>query len=118
MKAIIFTRHTLTEKQMNEIKEWFPPRFEVKVENHVALASITIRTMEEAKDIVDQMVDGKESVLFFGVFPPAIRRAIMLSPHHAKIATLESFNVNRAPEGEKPLFEHKEWLLTKDFSDF
>lgn len=113
--AIVFTRHQLTQAQLNEIGERSTIDF-------TDLASREITTTDEAfkvvKELFDRLQDTNVRYLnIYGVIPAPIRWALLRFHNFTKnitnIRIYESFNTKRSKEGEKPTFEHKEWLHTQ-----
>lgn len=130
--TVIFTRHQLTDDQKSEMFEMERLKFENQDEMIIVdcpdLARINIQKITEALDIVRGIIDRVHKIEpsciidIFGVVPAPIRWALGclcggFCEYFDPIYIFESFNVNRSKEGEKPTFEHEEWLLTQTFNN-
>lgn len=122
---IKFTRHALTPAQLTEIGEVHLDLTE--------LASRNIGSRDEAKALWAEIVSAIKAIAkhdddihLYGVFPAPVRNQFVqhtfplgedgkIRANTAIYIILnESFNINRAPEGSKPSFEHLCWLVTGD----
>ena len=113
-KVIWFSRHDLTESQLESIKGAYD---DVEIINMKELASKTITDWSEALEVLAALQDmaGKNAVMeVYGVFPPPIQFELsnhcMVSHERNQVPCYTAWNVNRAPEGERPTFEFKEWV--------
>src|SRR5438105_3705666 len=120
MKAL-FMRHKPTTQQLKEIG-----RID---HDFTELASRDIKSLEEAEAIWSEMVQKFKgySVWLHGVFPAPLMnclyrediRDIEDNPEDMKLSVslvlFSAFNINRAPEGEKPKFEHICWVPIAEF---
>lgn len=119
-KIVIFTRHDLTEKQLEEIAE-FAEKHGL-TENDIIdcsdLAKINIKDSEEGYFITRQLIerDGVSNKAIFGVIPTIVRKTLIELQsdelYDCYILTFESHNVQRSIEGEKPTFGHSQFYLT------
>lgn len=114
-KAVWFSRHSMTEAQAEEIASAGYEIFEdAKI---AAFAAMNIKSEEDLMEVIKYMQLLKNSGVqrFYGVFPPAIRSALLAWTGRFMGNTLElweSWNINRSPDGGKPSFEHKKFVLT------
>jgi hypothetical protein len=119
--GLVFTRHALTEQQREEMNEMC-----VSVVDASDLASQSIESVEDAKTILNTIFERagqKTWTAIFGVIPVPLRAELLRRDNYNQgvggagpvVFTYESFNVNRAPEGEKPQFQHNGWLKTGAF---
>jgi len=118
-KAVVFTRHQLTKKQEDEIRaimlgtDWDG---EIYVND---FAKEELKDWDDADGVFNTLLmntHGIDVLCIFGVFPPVLRRLFFsrdgIKANGIRVELYEAWNVNRAEEGEKPTFEHKEWLMT------
>lgn len=119
---IVFTRHVLTPIQDAEIRaasggEGYLHRAD--------LASRNIMTMDNAREICNELlamfhnrVSSDKTCSLYGVFPTPLRAVFFEIENEdgwrtgTPIYIFESFNINRAAEGQPPQFEHAGWLKT------
>lgn len=130
MKAIVFTRHKLTDSQINELNNIFNYSSDDLV-FLTDLASQNINNEQELDNLFNNLVARiKEAnpydkkIEMFGVIPTPLRAKFkrtydnaiyMDSKDIVTVSVFESWNVNRAKEGEKPSFEHYKFLYTDSF---
>ena len=80
------------------------------------LATKNMTSDEEVAEVVTymQLLRDRLSVKrFYGVFPPAIRSALLArTGKFEEIELWESWNIQRPPDGGKTTFEHKKFVLT------
>lgn len=111
---IIFTRHTFTAAQVAAYDG-------LNAAVTDAAARLTLHTDEDARKVVrgwlNLAAQGEaDCIEVFGVFPAILRG--VLYPHSVTdwdgrmIDIFESHNINRAAEGEKPVFEFNGWYRT------
>lgn len=118
---IWFSRHEPTESQINEIGK------EKELIFFSDLASVTIDETsfenfvnEFFRRIYDLKGNNKKLVLnIYGVIPPILRSILLAisdltnkTEYGILIFTLESWNIQRSKEGEKPAFLHKKFICT------
>ena len=114
-KCVWFSRHAMTEAQAEEIAA---AGYEVGKDCKLTeLAGVNITSDEEVMEVIKYMQLLKNSGVqrFYGVFPPALRSALMAWSGMFSGNTIElweSWNVQRSPDGGKPTFEHKKFVLT------
>lgn len=114
-KACWFSRHSMTKEQAEEIAA---AGYEVVKDCKLTeLAGINMTSDEEVREAINYMMLLRNSGVhrFYGVFPPALRSALMAWTGMFSGSTLElweSWNIQRSPDGGKPSFEHKKFVLT------
>lgn len=114
-KAIWFSRHALTEEQAEEIAA---AGYEVISDAKVSeMAKQNITSEEEVMNIVDSFMELRNHGVnrIYGVFPPALRSALLAWTGMFGGNTVElweAWNITRSPDGGKPTFEHKKFVLT------
>lgn len=115
-KCIWFSRHSMTEAQAEEIAA---AGYEVIEDSNLkGFAGKNMTSDEEVIDVIMrfQLLRDMEGVKrFYGVFPPALRSSLLTWREKlggAPIELWESWNIQRSPEGGKPTFEHKKFVLT------
>lgn len=131
MKALIFTRHQLTETQLTEIRAQWPDDsvelIDLSVIAGTALVNATDVNFvgEVILSVVRAASKGGQVVPLYGVIPAPLRAWLMKwdedDPDNFWSFTLqiyEAWNIQRTPEGGKPTFEHKQWVLTQEISRF
>lgn len=114
--VILFTRHQLTDAQISEIETIT----KVKSSEFINFAELATRTItpENVSEIFSKLSEFIESVsagstvYIFGVVPAPLKNKLLYRLFGPDIHIYESWNLNRAPEGQKPEFEHYKWLLT------
>ena len=115
-KCVWFSRHDMTESQAAEIAA---AGYEVVKDCKLTeLAGMNMTSDEEVREAIMYMMllrDRYAVNRFYGVFPPALRSALiawtgMFSGN--TIELWESWNIQRTPDGGKPTFEHKKFVLT------
>ncbi len=122
MKALLLTRHKLTQAQCDEIaKHWDS----VETIDCSDLASRDLQTTDDVNDLVDQLFHrGGESFAIYGVLPAPVRERLFLlneeeqseipatPPVVREFYVYEAWNVKRSIEGQAPTFEHLRWCMT------
>jgi len=126
---LVFTRHELTEEQIEEFREVMS-QFEegtCEIRYLTELASRNITDLQDADDIHMELFGllRKEKNNFnfielYGVIPVPLRFVIQefnrdmptRSKNYCNIN--ESFNVSRSIEGQKSTIDHKRWLPVGD----
>lgn len=115
-KAVWFSRHAITESQSAEIAA---AGYEIFHDDKVSeMATANMTSDEEVMEIIMYMMllrDRYAVNRFYGVFPPALRSALLAWTGMFGGNTIElweSWNVQRSPDGGKPTFEHKKFVLT------
>lgn len=115
-KCIWFSRHDITEAQAEEITA---AGYEIIEDSFAsAMARKNLASDEEVMEVImymQQLLRNSGVQRFYGVFPPAIRSALLAWTGMFGGNTLElweSWNVQRSPDGGKPTFEHKKFVLT------
>lgn len=114
-KAIWFSRHDITDDQAAEIAA---AGYEVITDGN--LKGFAVKNMtsdEEVMEIVMYMMLLRNGGIrrFYGVFPPALRALLLKLKEKlggGPIELWESWNIQRSPDGGKPTFEHKKFVLT------
>lgn len=115
-KCIWFSRHAMTEAQAAEIAAAGYQVIEDAKVSTMAMANMT--SDEEVRETImymQQLLRNSGVQRFYGVFPPAIRSALLAWTGMFSGNTIElweSWNINRSPDGGKPTFEHKKFVLT------
>lgn len=113
-KCVWFSRHALTESQSAEIAA---AGYEIFEDAKIAeFAGMNLTSESEVMDIIIRMIalrDIHGVERFYGVFPAVIRSAL-LSWNFGRnpIELWEAWNITRPPDGGKPSFEHKKFVLT------
>lgn len=107
-KALWFSRHEPTQKQMAELEIIVDPEA-------TELASIPMDDWPEVGKVVRALIDlcrrWKVSAIA-GVFPtPMLYWALPQYGTKGELTLFAAWNVNRAPAGEPPKFEHREFLV-------
>ena len=115
-KCIWFSRHDITDDQAAEIAA---AGYEVITDDAFVskMAKQNMTSDEEFMEIVMYMMLLRNGGIrrFYGVFPPALRALLLKLKEKlggAPIELWEAWNVQRTPEGGKPTFEHKKFVLT------
>ena len=115
-KCVWFSRHDMTESQSAEIAA---AGYEIYKDDFVSrMATANMTSDEEVMDVVMyiQLLRDRIGVeRFYGVFPPALRSALLTWREKfggAPVELWEAWNVNRSPDGGKPTFEHKKFVRT------
>lgn len=115
-KCIWFSRHSMTEAQAAEIAAaGYEVMEDCKLRDYAAM---NITSSSDVMDVIIhmQVLRDRDGVRrFYGVFPPVIRAALLTWRKEFggnKIELWESWNVQRPPDGGKPTFEHKKFVLT------
>ena len=115
-KAIGFSRHDITDGQSAEIAA---AGYEVITDGN--LKGFAVKNMTSDEEVMDvicriQLIHDNGGIRrFYGVFPPALRSALITWREKlggAPIELWESWNIQRSPDGGKPTFEHKKFVLT------
>ena len=124
-KALWFSRHQITQSQVEDAAK---RGFDIVISHKgMMLGSMDIKDSSDLKNCVIELVAhcsevGAEAI--FGVFPPPIlgliattmtniiETGIQVEPKNARgdFPCYASWNILRAKEGERPTFEHKEWV--------
>ena len=106
----------MTESQSAEIAA---AGYEIHNDAKIAeFAGMNLASDEEVMEIIMYMMllrDRYAVNRIYGVFPPVIRSALLAWTGKFSRNTLElweSWNVQRSPNGGKPSFEHKKFVLT------
>lgn len=110
-KAIWFSRHAITAEQAAEIAA---AGYEVLEDAKVSeMATANITSDEEVMEIIKYMMLLRNSGVqrFYGVFPAALRAALLQFGGNT-LELWEAWNVQRTPDGGKPSFEHKKFVMT------
>lgn len=114
-KCIWFSRHEITAEQAAEIAA---AGYEIVEDAFIAkLAKVNMTSDEEVMETIRYMMLLRNSGVqrFYGVFAPALRSALLawtgMFGGNA-IELWEAWNVQRTPDGGKPSFEHKKFVLT------
>ena len=114
-KCVWFSRHEITAEQSAEIAAaGYEVMEDCKLRDYAAM---NITSDEEITEVIKYMQFLKNSGVqrFYGVFPAVIRSALLAWTGMFGGNTLElweSWNVQRSPDGGKPTFEHKKFVLT------
>lgn len=114
-KAIWFSRHEMTAEQAAEIAA---AGYEVvKDSKFTEFAGHNMTSDEEVMETIKYMMLLRNSGVqrFYGVFPPVLRAKLLAWTGTFGGNTLElweAWNVQRSPNGGKPSFEHKKFVLT------
>lgn len=115
-KAVWFSRHSMTAEQAEEIAA---AGYEIHNDAKIAeFAGMNLASDEEVMEIIKYMMllrDRYAVNRFYGVFPPALRSSLLAWTGMFGGNTLElweAWNVQRSPDGGKPTFEHKKFVLT------
>lgn len=114
-KCAWFSRHAMTEAQAVEIAA---AGYEIVEDSFIAkLAKVNMTSDEEVMDTIMYMMLLRNSGVqrFYGVFAPALRSALLAWTGRSSGNTIElweAWNVQRTPDGGKPTFEHKKFVLT------
>ena len=106
----------MTESQSAEIAA---AGYEVITDTKLSeMAKQNLASNEEVMDVIRQfqLLRYKYAVnRFYGVFPPALRSALLAWTGMFGGNTVElweAWNITRSPDGGKPTFEHKKFVLT------
>ena len=116
--ALWFSRHAPTEAQLQDIECMGYAL--VQSEAGIQFGSVSITTVHDQEELYEDLIDlCREHQLdaIFGVFPTPILEKVCWYPDPSNqtsgnewsITFYASWNVNRAPEGEKPAFTHKKF---------
>lgn len=114
-KCVWFSRHEITAEQTAEIAA---AGYEVIEDAKMStIARKNLASDEEVMETVMYMQQLLRSGVqrFYGVFPPALRSALLAWTGMFGGNTLElweAWNIQRSPDGGKPTFEHKKFVLT------
>lgn len=114
-KCIWFSRHALTEAQAEEIAA---AGYEIIEDSFAsAMARKNLASDEEVTEVIKYMQLLKNSGVqrFYGVFPAVLRSALLAWTGMFSGNTIElweAWNIQRTPDGGKPTFEHKKFVLT------
>ena len=115
-KCIWFSRHDMTEAQAAEIAA---AGYEVYKDAFVAkMATANMTSDEEVMEVITYIYllrDRAGIRRFYGVFPPVLRSALLTWREKfggLPIELWEAWNIQRSPDGGKPSFEHKKFVLT------
>ena len=111
--ALWFSRHQPTEAQLAEISALGYNLVAIKA--GLELGSENIESIGHANRIICEMValsHDFDAVAIFGVFPIPVLS--LMQSHHRfddhPIPCFAAWNISRSVEGQKPTFEHKQWL--------
>ena len=124
MKIILFTRHSLTDKQIDEIKGHCS-KFDVEYAP-IDLGAYAAKALNTASDVEEVgrgiiRVLNNESGWLYGVLPAPLREWLLrwfagfAGLSHYELIVHEAWNIQRTVEGGKPTFEHKAWVVTHHF---
>lgn len=115
-KCVWFSRHEITAEQAAEIAA---AGYEVLKDCKLTeLAGMNMTSDEEVMETIKYMMllrDRSGVQRFYGVFPPALRSALLAWAGMFGGNTIElweAWNIQRSPDGGKPSFEHKKFVLT------
>ena len=115
-KCIWFSRHALTESQSAEIAA---AGYEVIEDAKISeMAKQNLASESEVMDVIVHMQVLRDRYAvnrFYGVFPPALRSALLAWTGMFGGNTVElweAWNIQRSQDGGKPTFEHKKFVLT------
>lgn len=115
-KCVWFSRHALTEAQAEEIAA---AGYEVvKDSKFTEFAGHNMTSDEEVREVImyiELLRDRAGIRRFYGVFPAVIRSALLTWREKFggdPVELWEAWNIQRSPDGGKPSFEHKKFLLT------
>jgi hypothetical protein len=115
--VIWFSRHYLLPTQREEIARRYPDRQVVEL---LDAASKSISVIDDAVAIADELWELRPAAVF-GVFPAPLRSVLhgfsaLSSEDAIRTPFYEAWNIMRTPEGGKPTFEHKEFLLVGEYA--
>jgi len=116
-KAIWFSRHEPTAAQKAEIEKRGYKL--IHVEEGKRLGSMPINSEEDLSIIIAEIC-ALEPDAVFGVFPAPLQGEITEKAATnwlngtSSVPCFEAWNVNRAPEGERPQFTHKRFVWVGD----
>lgn len=108
--AIWFSRHQPTESQLAEISAMGYTL--VALPLGIELGSENIESIGHANRLVCELVAlcyDNNATAVFGVFATPML-GIMYARTSESIPCFAAFNVSRSIEGQKPTFEHKQWI--------
>ena len=110
--AIWFSRHQPTESQLAEINAMGHAL--VALNLGIELGSENIESIGHANRLVCELValcHDNDAIAVFGVFPtPMLGLMYARSGANVHIPCFAAFNISRSIEGQKPSFEHKQWI--------
>jgi hypothetical protein len=107
--AIWFSRHQPSPSQLEEISLGYQL---ADLEEGMALGG---RSLDSHADVarvlrdLQTLIERHEASAVFGVFPTPLLGEFVDCQEGTPF--FASWNVNRAPEGQKPQFTHKKWVL-------
>jgi len=118
-KILWFSRHQPTAEQIAEIRERFPG-FEIDIDFGIELGSRNLNNRQDLENVLAEIGRLKPQAIY-GVFPTPIlakMHSFEVGMHFMAsckglpyVPCFAAWNVNRAPEGERPAFQHKIFLL-------
>ncbi len=121
--ALWFSRHSPTPEQIGEITSRGFALTKESVEAGLALGSRSIETDEDLCSVLSSLralawADDAQAI--FGVFPTPVLGSLHNTSYSAVLAgdysprdipCFAAWNVSRTPEGGRPTFTHKQWVL-------
>ncbi len=111
MNAIWFSRHQPTESQLAEISQLGYTL--VALPLGIELGSENIESIGHANRLVYELValcHDNDATAVFGVFPTPMLGIMYARTNTCAIPCFAAFNISRSVEGQKPTFEHKQWI--------
>lgn len=119
-----FSRHEPTDEQIGEacskFKEEISEESIMIIGEGQELGSRRICNEQELQRVMDDLeglIRQYNIIAIFGVFPPPIQRRLFYvtlnfeeMPPQGMIPCYSSWNIERSIEGERPTFEHREWV--------
>lgn len=109
--AIWFSRHQPTESQLAEISA--KGHTLVALNLGIELGSENIESIGHANRLVCELValcHDNDATAVFGVFATPILGIMYARTNTCAIPCFAAFNISRSIEGQKPSFEHKQWM--------
>ena len=114
--AIVFTKRRLTQDQLAQAKLDLDYIY-FNSNQKIPSTDKALKIVMELFNRIKQQYPRLQTINIYGTIPPPIRWALLRFHNFTKnitnIRIYESFNTKRSKEGEKPTFEHKEWLHTQ-----
>ena len=119
---VIFTRHSLTATQMQEIRgeRIFDAAASKTIASKAEARQIVWGWIEQALALPTEVGTTRTELRVYGV-PPPIVRAVLTSANRPEtggviLRTFEAHNINRAADGKPPQFEFSGWMLTGEYT--
>ena len=111
--ALWFSRHQPTESQLAEISQLGYSLVALKA--GVELGSESIESIGQANRIICELIalsNDFDASAVFGVFPTPILGLIRAKnrENETQLPCFAAWNIQRSIEGQKPTFEHKQWV--------